>query len=636
MSAILGDFLVLLGPERPPTGMADLSDAALWPPAASDSPVRQAMPAPHVHVWARGDTRIMGHGAAGGLGLALEPPGGSSRAATIDPRDAVVATWVRDGRFAHPHRNGRYSYVLWSIDGRRALACTDAFRTCPVFHAQVGAGLLIASDLRLILRSGLLAPRVSLQAVYQYLNFSYVPAPLTAIEGVAKLPAGTCLEWNGARVQLHRHWDARYPENLALPQVQRTAQLRETILRTVRDYRCADAQGWGTFLSGGTDSSSISGILSQAHDAPVNSFSIGFQENGYDELPYSRIASQHFGLAAHEYRVSEDDAVAALSKLVRAYDEPFGNSSAIPTFYCTTLAAQHGVTLMVAGDGGDEIFGGNERYRKDQIFHRFHAAPRSVRALGQSLAGALRGVDSRFANRIKNFVHRATLPNPDRFYSDDAFASKHFEALLSPTFRAAVRPDDALDVQRRIYASAQAHAELHRLMYLDLNMTIADNDVVKVTRAAKLAGVEVTFPYLDRRLVDFTGRLPATDKVRGLDKRHLFKLAMNDILPEAIRKKKKQGFGLPTSVWLRRGGSYAKLLTGIVLCDRASARGYFNPDFIRGLIERHQSGAWDHAADLHMLAMLELWHREYIDPIGGRSITASVLQPQAAPQAMVA
>ena len=636
MSALLGDFLVLIGPERPPAGMADLSDESLWPPAANATPVRHAMPAPHVHVWMRGDTRVMGHGAAGGLGLALEPPSGGARAATIDPREAVIATWARDGCFAHPHLNGRYCYVLWSVDGRRALACTDAFRTCPVFHAQVGAGLLIASDLRLILRSGLLPPRVSLQAVYQYLNFSYVPAPLTVIEGAAKLPAGTCLEWNGARVRLHRQWDARYPEDMTAPQAQRIERLRETILHVVRDYRCADAQGWGTFLSGGTDSSSISGILSQAHDAPVNSFSIGFQEEGYDELPYSRIASQHFGLKAHEYRVSEDDAVAALSNLVRAYDEPFGNSSAIPTFYCTTLAARHGVTLMVAGDGGDEIFGGNERYRKDQIFHRFHRAPSFVRALGRSLAGALRGVDSRFANRIKNFVDRATLPNPDRFYSDDAFASKHFEAMLSPAFRAAVRADDALDVQRGIYADARAHTELHRLMYLDLKMTIADNDVVKVTRAAKMAGMEVSFPYLDRRLVDFTGRLPASDKVRGLDKRYLFKLAMNDILPKAIRKKKKQGFGLPTSVWLRRGGRYAKLLTDIVLSDRAAARGYFNPDFIRGLIERHQSGAWDHAADLHMLAMLELWHREYIDPIAAGSTTASVSQPQAAPRAVAA
>jgi asparagine synthase (glutamine-hydrolysing) len=595
------------------------------------------MPAPNVHVWVRGDTRIIGDDqAAGGLGLALEPLRGSKRAEAVDPRDAVVSTWSREGRFAQSHLHGRYSYVLWSADGKRALACTDAFRTCPVFHAQVDGGLLIASDLRLILRSGLLTPRVSLQAVYQYLNFSYVPAPLTAIEGASKLPAGSCLEWSGVHLAVHHHWDAAYPEDMSAPEAQRIEQLRETIVHTVSDYRCADAQGWGTFLSGGTDSSSISGMLAQAHDAPVNSFSIGFKEDGYDELPYSRIASQHFGLKAHEYRVSEDDTVNALPLMVDAYDEPFGNSSAIPTYFCTKLAAQNGVSMMVAGDGGDEIFGGNERYRKDQIFNRFHTSPAPVRALGQALAGVLKGVESRWANRIKNFVHRGSLPNPDRFYSDDAFASKHFEAMLSPAFRAAVRPDDALDVQRRVYAEAQAQAELHRLMYLDLKMTIADNDVVKVVRAGKLAGVEVVFPYLDRRLVDFTGHLPASDKVRGSDKRHLFKLAMNDILPEAIRKKKKQGFGLPTSVWLKRGGRYADLLSGIVLSDRALARGYFNADFIRGLIERHQSGAWDHASDIHMLAVLELWHREYVDPITERQSMHPAQQPQPTLRAVVA
>ena len=616
MSGVLGDFLVLIGPRRLPETMADLSDVALWPPdAEGSSAIRYSVPTDQVHVWARGATRVIGEGGAGGLGLALEPLHGGARAEGSDLRASVIAAWARHGHFAHEQLSGRYSYVLWSAQGGRVQACTDAFRTCPVFYAQVACGLLIASDLRLILRTGLLTPKVSLRALYQYLNFSYIPAPATAVEGAYKLPAGTCLSWDGVNLLLNRHWDARYPEDLDAPEAERVSQLRQAIVDTVRDYRCSDAQHWGTFLSGGTDSSSISGILAKAHDAPVHSFSIGFAEDGYDELPYSRIASQHFGLAAHEYRVSEDDAVSALTQLVEAFDEPFGNSSAIPTYFCTALAVQNGVSLMVAGDGGDEIFGGNERYRKDQIFNAFHHAPAPVRSMGSTIAGALSGVESRVANRIKNFIHRAELPNPDRFYSDDAFASKHFDALLSPAFRAAVHPEDALDVQRHVYAEAQAPSEIHRLMYLDLKMTIADNDVVKVTRAAKLAGVEVVFPYLDTRLIDFTGRLPGTDKVRGLNKRHLFKLAMDDILPEAIRKKRKQGFGLPTSVWLRRGGRYASMVADIVLSDRAIARGYFNVNFVRALIDRHQRGAWDHAADIHMLAVLELWHRAYLDPI---------------------
>jgi asparagine synthase (glutamine-hydrolysing) len=152
-------------------------------------------------------------------------------------------------------------------------------------------------------------------------------------------------------------------------------------------------------------------------------------------------------------------------------------------------------------------------------------------------------------------------------------------------------------------------------MYLDLKMTIADNDVVKVVRAAKLAGVQVVFPYLDRSLIDYTGRLPASDKVRGLQKRYLFKMATQSILPEEIRKKKKQGFGLPVSVWLRRSGVFHQMVHDIVLSPQAIGRGYCQSGFVRQLIERHERGAWDHASEIYMLLMLELWHREYIDPL---------------------
>jgi asparagine synthase (glutamine-hydrolysing) len=455
--------------------------------------------------------------------------------------------------------------------------------------------------------------RVAPAAVYQYLNFSYVPAPLTALQGISKLPAGHRLDMQRGDVAIRRYWDARYPADLDRPEPERVHQLQRCLVDTVLDYRCGDAHGWGTFLSGGTDSSSISGLLAKVHPTPVQSFSIGFDEDGYDELGYSRIASSHYKLDAHEYRVSENDSVAVIPRLANAFDEPFGNASAIPTYYCADLAAQNGVSLMIAGDGGDEIFGGNERYRKDRIFDWYHRAPRAVRALGASIVGGLNGHDWRLANRIKNFVHRASLPNPDRFYSDDSFASDHFDELLGDEFRAAVGRDDALDVQRRIYAMADADCDLHRLMYLDLQMTIADNDAVKVVRAAKLAGVQVAFPYLDRRLVDFAGRLPREDKVRGLNKRHLFKLATQDLLPEAIRNKKKQGFGLPISVWLRRDGAYRELAHDVVCSHRARQRGYFRPDFVQRLIERHQRGAWDHAAEIHQLLMLELWHRQFVD-----------------------
>jgi len=613
MSGTVGDFLVLLCETDAGAVAHRLADPKAWAPWPGVSPeVRREAPAPGVNIWFRGDVRYAASDTAGGLGVAIEPLG--SQPAGVDVRADVLHTWLREQRWSAERLRGRFAYVLWDARSRRLLACTDAFRSCTLYYAQTPAGLAVASDLRLLVRAGLVAPKVSAQAVYHYLNFSYVPAPFSAVEGVSKLPPGHCLESIEGRVSLRTYWDARYPSDLKGTDDERAEGLRNKMVDTLAHYGSTSTKGWGTFLSGGTDSSSIASMLSRGRTVPVNSFSIGFEEEGYDELPYSRIASEAFGLKAHERRVGEKDAVAAIPRLVQAYDEPFGNSSAIPTFYCAELAASNGVNMLVGGDGGDEIFGGNERYRKDQIFERYYRAPAVVRGLGSVAAKALGGIDSRFANRVKNFVHRGSMPNPDRFYSDDSFASDHFAHLLTPQFRERLKPDDSLDVQRAIFKQADAATDLHRLMYLDLKMTIADNDVVKVVRASKLAGVQVMFPYLDRELIDFTGRLPASDKVRGLEKRFLFKKATEEILPEAIRKKKKQGFGLPVSVWLRRGGAFHDMVHDIVLSDKAIGRGYCEPAFVKRLIERHERGAWDHASEIYMLLMLELWHREYIDP----------------------
>lgn len=609
MSGPLGEFLVCVSMASATPALDRLRDPARWPSwQGAPSDIRFSAPAPGVSVWTRGEVRESLEGSRGGIGLAIEPGGAG------DPAGAALQRWRGEARWSNAGLRGRYAYVLWDADARRVHACVDPFRTYPIYHATVGDCLLVASDLRLILATGLLEARVSVGALYHYLNFSYIPAPYCAIEGVAKLPAGHALEGRPGATRVFKHWDAVYPADLRGSDEERAAELRQRMIEAVSGFRPAGETSWGTFLSGGTDSSSIASILSRsAAPQKVTSFSIGFAEEGYDELGYSRLAAQCFGLDARERKVGEADALEAIPRLVEAFDEPFGNSSAIPTYYCADLAAQHGVRLLVAGDGGDEIYGGNERYRKDQIFEWFHRAPGIVRGAGRVVAGALKGVDTRLANRIKNFVYRGSLPNPDRFYSDDSFASDHFDALLSDGFRAQVGREDSLDVQREIYRAAQADCNLHRLMYLDLKMTIADNDVVKVVRSSRLSGTQVVFPYLDPTLIEFTGRLPGSDKVRGLEKRYLFKRATEDILPVEIRQKKKQGFGLPVSVWMRRPGPFRDMVHDILFSPRATGRGYFQPGHVEHLMKRHERGAWDHASELYILLMLELWHRHYID-----------------------
>jgi len=268
---------------------------------------------------------------------------------------------------------------------------------------------------------------------------------------------------------------------------------------------------------------------------------------------------------------------------------------------------------VVAGDGGDEIFGGNERYAKDQIFAKYYGLPEPVKGIGAMLARICGPIDVRVLNRVKNFVHRGSLPNPDRFYSDDSFASDCFGELLTPDFRNTIERSESLDVMRAHYESAQTRSELHRLMYIDLMMAIADNDLVKVAQTAKAAGISVVYPYLDTELVNLTGRIPADWKVRNGKKRYLFKKAMKEVLPPEILTKRKQGFGLPVGTWFRESRQFFELLADTMLSRRAVERGYFNPGFVERLVSRHRGAVWDYTQELWLLLVLELWHREHLD-----------------------
>ena len=624
MTTQLGDFLIRISDATAPALPARVMDAAHWPPCGSALPKLTLLtPSQDITVVYSGDVHYRVSGTRGGIGLAREPVAEDHKISTAEGTTvsngagAALQSWIADPSWQPSKLRGRYVLLCWDSELGVLNAFTDLFRTYPVFYLVTPTQVLCASDLRLILAANSMVapPRVSRAAIYHYLNFGYIPAPHSAIEGISKLEAGSYLRAQPGHVIVSRDNDAHYPANRTGSDSEETVHLRNAIVRIVSDHLPPPSANWGTFLSGGTDSSSISGILATANNGiAVDSFSIGFAEATFDEMAFSRIAASHNGLKPHEKIVDEDDTVNLIDRLVRGFDEPFGNSSAVPTFYCAELARNEGKDLLIAGDGGDEIYGGNERYAKDQVFSWYHHAPKPVRALGSALAGLFGKLDSHLANRISTMIRRGGMPNPDRFYSDDSFASDHFEELLSADFRSAVGRDDSLQIQRDMFARADTKSELHRLMYLDLKMTIAESDVVKVVRAAKMAGIDVAFPYLDLSLVDYTGQLPARFKVRRLTKRFLFKRAMVGILPGEILTKKKQGFGLPMSVWLRRGGRMQDLAKDVILSEGALGRGYFNPAFIKQLFDQHERGSWDYSSEIFRLLMLELWHREYIDP----------------------
>ena len=556
-----------------------------------------------------------------GVGVRLAVSGPASMAIRRDGTGWVALADLIEGDLAdgeaaglipQRHWRGRFARAAWDAAG--ITATSDHFGSVPVYWCRVGDHIAVASDLRLLLHAPWCDARLDLEAVYHYLNFSYVPAPLTICRQIRKLEPGSRLRLSRDRAESHCYFMPEYPADLHGTDAQLAAGLREQIVATVQDYRPDDDVPWGCFLSGGTDSSSVVTILArQRPETRVRTCSIGFAEAGYDELGYSRLAAERCNADAHFGTVDRLRATQLIEAIVDGFDQPFGNASAIPTLACAELATSIGLDTLLAGDGGDEIFGGNQRYAKDRVMRAFHGLPDPLKRAARGAGRALGGSRSFLLNRVHNFVERASLPNPDRFYTDDAFASDHYQALLTPEFREHVGRDASLEFMRRVHARGGDAGELHRIMRLDLLMAIAQNDLVKVNGGCKAQGVAVRFPFLDPRLVDYAGRLPERHKLRGLDKRHLFKRAMADILPREILRKPKQGFGLPIAVWLRHDPAMQSLARSVLLDERTRQRGWIEPACVERLLQRHISGAWDHSAELWQLLMLELWLRRTID-----------------------
>ncbi|HEY6939995.1 asparagine synthase C-terminal domain-containing protein [Dokdonella sp.] len=558
-----------------------------------------------------GDVRIASRGAvrfgeaAGGRWLAL--------ADLVEGRcdDGVAAL---DGEPPHARWRGRFAQVAWSANGRRAVALTDHFSTLPLYALELDGTVMLASDLRLILASPLCRREIDPLAIYHYLNFAYVPAPSTICMGVQRLAPGTRYAWDGGRGRSTRYWLPEYAEDLRGDDARLARDLREQIVASVHDYRPSDARGWGCFLSGGTDSSSIVSILaSEKPEAKVRSFSIGFAEAGYDELGYAELVARTVGAEPYTARVGSGEAVALLERVVDAWDQPFGDASAVPTLACAALAATQSVDTLLAGDGGDEIYGGNERYAKDRVMEAFYGLPAPLKALARGIGRVAGRSSSHFLNRIDNFTRRASLPNPDRFYTDDSFGSDDYDELLSPGFRARVPRDASLEFMRSVYALGGDAGPLHRIMRLDLQMAIAQNDLYKVHGACRAHGISARYPYLDPRLVAYTGRLPPSYKVRGTTKRYLFKQAMAGILPDDVLRKKKQGFGLPVAVWLRNDAAFQGFVRDVLFDPRTLARGLFERAFVERLLAEHARGRWDHSRGIWQLVVLELWLRRHFD-----------------------
>jgi asparagine synthase (glutamine-hydrolysing) len=522
-------------------------------------------------------------------------------AAELGPLAAWSRAFERYGELAPVHVDGNFAVAFQDSSGRTFLA-VDRFAIHPLCYRVDGGSIAFSQ------RADDLAgpsPQLDTQALFDYLYFHVIPAPRTVFDGVNRLPAGHGLVFQSGRADIGPWWVPSFDDH----RHESFGTLREEFLRLLRESITSQLDGSevGCFLSGGTDSSTIAGMLGEVTGVPARTFSIGFDAEGYDEMQYARIAARHFHTDHHEYYITPDDLVRGIPQVAAYYDQPFGNSSALAAYYCAQNGKSAGVQRMLAGDGGDELFGGNTRYAKQQVFGWYDAIPGGLKSVIEpALCGWAGPRRIPLLRKAASYVEQARVPMPARLQTYNLLQRLGLDEVLTPAMRARTDAGAPLLQQGEVWRRPRTDSLVNRMLAFDWKYTLADNDLPKVCGTTAMAGIVPGFPLLDDRLVDFSLRLDPNYKLRRLKLRWFFKEALRGFLPDAILVKKKHGFGVPFGVWTTRHSGLRALAEQSLhsLADRNVVRA----SFIDALLVRHLPEHPGYYGEMvWILMMLEQW-----------------------------
>jgi len=496
---------------------------------------------------------------------------------------------------------GRFAVVYLDVARGVLSLATDRFGVKPLCWTREGARVSFADRADAVPVKS--TPAADLQSIHDYVYFHMIPAPRTIFAGVHRVEPATLISISRDEARSERLWRPTF----ALRTSTSSPPTVERFLTTVREaveFEAADGNV-GCFLSGGTDSSTIAGMLTAVR-GEASTFSIGFDAAGYDEMEYARLAARHFRTKHHEHYVTPFDLVSALPLVASHYDQPFGNSSAVPAYLCAVAARSNGIEKLLAGDGGDELFGGNTRYARQKVFEVWGALPLPVRSrLAPLVANAfIRSVP--LLRKAASYVDQAILPMPARSESYNLLNRFGAERVFTDRFLHGIDATAPASLQAAVYAREPDAGFLDRMLAYDWRFTLADNDLPKVTGTAQLAGISVGFPLLADSIVDLSTELSARDKVRGIRLRHFFKRALTDFLPTEILTKKKHGFGLPVGPWLVQDAAFRMIARDSL--ESLVERGLLQPALIDDLFSRRlEEHAGYYGQMIWVLMTLELW-----------------------------
>jgi asparagine synthase (glutamine-hydrolysing) len=530
---------------------------------------------------------------------------------TRSDTETIVHLYQDHGDDLVRHLRGMFAFALWDSRRRRLLLARDRVGKKPLYYARAGGAFVAGSEIKAVLEHPGVDTAIDQESIDRYLSLQSIPAPHTIYRGVRKLPPAHLLVVENGRVEIRRYWQVPSRAPLDIDETQAKEEILRLLREAVRMRMISDVP-LGAFLSGGIDSSLVVALMQEVSSRPVKTFSIGFEEKSHSELPYAREVARHVGTDHREFIV-RPDALDVLPRLVRAYDEPFGDSSGVPSYYVARETRRH-VTVALNGDGGDEAFGGYLRYLPHQIYRCADRLPGPLRRALASAASLTRPLEGqvRLVRRANGLLRRLAM-DPFSRYADPFvyFNDDRKRALYTPEFARAVAGADALAPMRSAFLRDGAPTLLDRILAADLESYLPDTLLVKMDIATMANSLEARSPFLDHVLIEFAARLPARYKVRGLKLKYILKQAAEGILPPSILARGKQGFAIPAADWFR--GDLRAYATDLLLGPRALRRGYFREAALRRLMDEHLARAADHAYRLWALVMLELWHRIFVD-----------------------
>jgi asparagine synthase (glutamine-hydrolysing) len=525
--------------------------------------------------------------------------------------EVLVHAYEQWGEEFLPRLRGMFALAIWDGRTRTLIAARDRAGEKPLYWTQTPQGLVLASEVKALLVRPDVSRELDPIALDQFMTYEYVLAPRTMLKGVHKIPPAHFLRYRGGQATVHRYWDAADVELKDWKDDDAAEALRSALQVAVDRQLMADVP-LGAFLSGGIDSSSIVALMSRSSAQPVNSFSIGFSDGTYNELPYAREVAALFR-TNHRERTASPDLGDMFERLIVHLDEPFADVSLFPTFSVSELAREH-VKVVLSGDGGDELFGGYDAYQAQALAAKLGWMGGALMPAIAGVASALppTGQKKGLVNKVKRFsAGAATAPSDLGHYRWMVYLNARQKAKL---YQAGLRDSlDAHDVYLPVRDALGRFSQddvLNRQLYADLSLYLADDILVKVDRMSMATSLETRAPFLDGDLMELAFSMRGHLKIRNGERKWILKQAMKDVLPDTILNRKKEGFSIPMKNWLRK--ELQPLMRELLSRDRVARRGLFDADYVAKLMDAHTDGKENHAHTLFPLMVFERWAEEHL------------------------